>query len=504
MIQQNIFANMIGRAVAVASVYLFVPLYLRFLGIEAYGLVGFYSALLGLLSFADMGFTATLSREMARLSVRRDSAKEMANLLRTYESIYLCISAAIAVGVWAMAPFIAEHWLQSQRLRPPELATAIRLMGVAITFQMPAGLYLGGLMGLQRQVRANCLQIAWSGVRGLGAVLVLWLLSPTIFAFALWQLVSNALYCFGARFSLWRAVISGGPAPSCPRFAWTALRSTWRYAGGMSALAAVSALLTQTDKLAVSKMLPLEMLGYYSVAGALATLPSALTGPIAAAVFPRLTALVALGDRGSLTRLYHRTCELVAVVTIPAGLTLAIFAGDFLFAWTGSAIAARQAGLAASLLLAGQMIQVTAVVPFYLALACNSVRLNLQVGIASVVFITPLLFYLVMKDGVAGAGMSWLIMNVCTVPPCVYLLHKRFLPGEFQRWVTCDVGRPLLAAMPCVLLGRWLIHAPSSRLLTFGLIGIVWGLSAAATAYVSPEVRSIWNIRVKPLLCSAW
>jgi O-antigen/teichoic acid export membrane protein len=345
--------------------------------------------------------------------------------------------------------------------------------------------------------------MAWSGVRGLGAVVVLGLCSPTIFAFALWQLVSNALYCFGARFSLWRAVLAGS-IQSPPRFAWVAFRSTWRYAAGMSALAAVSALLTQTDKLAVSRMLPLEMLGYYSIAGALATLPSALTGPIAAAVFPRLTALVALEDRCSLTRLYHRTCELVAVITIPAGLTISVFAGDFLFAWTGSAITARRAGLAASLLLAGQLIQAAAVVPFYLALACNSVRLNLQVGVGSVVFITPLLLYLVMKYGIAGAGMSWLIMNVCTVPPCVYHLHKRFLPGEFQRWVTRDVGRPLFAALPCVLAGRWLIHASSSRVMTFGLIGSIWVLSAAAAAYVSPEVRSIWNIRLKPLLCSAW
>ena len=71
MIQRNILFNMIGRAWGFVSTYVFVPLYLKFLGIEAYGLVGFYSTLLGVLAFADMGFTATLNREMARLSVRK-------------------------------------------------------------------------------------------------------------------------------------------------------------------------------------------------------------------------------------------------------------------------------------------------------------------------------------------------------------------------------------------------------------------------------------------------
>jgi O-antigen/teichoic acid export membrane protein len=49
MIRRNIVANMIGRAWGVLSVYLFIPLYLKFLGIEAFGLVGFYSTLLGVL-----------------------------------------------------------------------------------------------------------------------------------------------------------------------------------------------------------------------------------------------------------------------------------------------------------------------------------------------------------------------------------------------------------------------------------------------------------------------
>ena len=44
----------------------FTPLYLKLLGVEAYGLIGFYSTLLAMLAFADMGFTATLTREIAR------------------------------------------------------------------------------------------------------------------------------------------------------------------------------------------------------------------------------------------------------------------------------------------------------------------------------------------------------------------------------------------------------------------------------------------------------
>src|ERR1035438_532136 len=98
---------------------------------------------------------------------------------------------------------------------------------------LPTALYIGGLMGLQRQVRANSLQIACGVFRGIGAVLVLWLLAPTIFAFVLWQLITNAIYCFLVRFSLWHALSPDLSQPH-PRFKWQVFRDTWRYAAGMA------------------------------------------------------------------------------------------------------------------------------------------------------------------------------------------------------------------------------------------------------------------------------
>lgn len=499
MIRKNIIANMIGRAWGFISVYLFVPLYLKFLGIEAYGLVGFYSTLLGVLAFADMGFTATLNREMARLTVRKDSVEEMRDLLRTYELTYLCISFVLAIIIWVTAPLIAEHWLRSSALDPQEIAAAIRLMGIAIAFQLPSGLYIGGLMGLQQQVRANSLQIAWGIYRGLGAVLVLWLFSPTIFGFAMWQLISNGIYCFSARRSLWHALSFGSIQPHA-HFRWQVFHNTWRYASGMAGMAVVSILLTQIDKLAVSKMLSLEMLGFYTLAGSLAAIPLMLASPIALAIFPRFTELVALGDREQLTKLYHRTCELVAIAIIPAGLTIALFTNDVIYMWTGSAAIANQTSLVASLLLGGQLLQAITVVPYYLALAHGNIKLNLQIGIASVLLVTPLMIYLIMKYGVVGAGLSWLIMNICTLPPYMYLLHRKFLPGELSRWSIRSMGVPLLVALPCVLLGHWYVTDIDSRILKFILVGVVGIFTLILTAATLPDLRNILMKIVRRLL----
>lgn len=488
MIKRNITANIVGRAWGFISVYLFVPLYLHMLGAEAYGLVGFYSMLLGVLAFADMGFSATLNREMARLSANATAEQERRDLLRTYELSYLLICCVLAISICLAAPLIAERWLKASTLRSDDITLAIRLMGVAIAFQLPSGLYIGGLMGLQQQVRANALQIAWSAYRGFGTVLVLWFFPPTIVTFAIWQLVANAIYCISVRHGLWHALRVDG-VRAAGFFRWQVFHGTWRYASGMAGMALLSILLTQVDKLTVSKLLSLDMLGFYTLAGSLASVPLILASPIASAIFPRFTELVARNDREQLVALYHRTCESVSIAIVPGGLAVALFSHDVIYLWTGSATSAQAASLAASLLLGGQLLQALTVVPYYLALAHGNIRLNLQIGIVSVVLVTPMMIYLVIHHGLAGAGLSWLIMNLCTMPPYMYFLHRNFLPGQLGRWFWRSLALPVIASLPCLLLGYWCLSMVDNRWLRLLMIAVTAGLSIICSALTAPEIR---------------
>lgn len=481
-IQRNILANFLGRAWGFAAVYLFVPVYLRFLGIDGYGLVGFYSTLLGVIAFADMGFTATLNREMARHS-GTGSAAGMRDLLRTYELTYGAISTVVALVIWSLAPAIAGRWLHSTVLSPSEMTATIRAMGIAIAFQLPSGLFIGGLMGLQRQVRANVLQIAWGALQGIGAVLVLRFVSRTVIAFAVWQLVANAVYCFSVRYALWKSLPEAGDHR--PSFAARAMKETWRYAAGMVGISIIGILLTQIDKVIISKLQPLPMLGYYTLAITVASIPVTLANVVGAAVFPRLTEHVARGDREGLALVYHKAFALMAVAIIPVGLTLAAFAGAFVYAWTGSADVARQVAPVATLLVLGQLLQALAVVPYYLGLANGNVNLSLKIGITSVIIVTPALWLLIIRFGILGAGMSWLLLNLCTLPVNMYFLHRWFLPEGLRRSLI-SVGASVLVVLPCVMLARWLVPATPSRIVTFVEFSVVGAVALAAATLVVP------------------
>lgn len=118
---------MLGSGWAAFLSLAFVPLYIHFLGLESYGLIGFYVTLQVLFSVLDMGLTTTLSREMARLSAAGNAAaQDMRNVVRTLEVVYWVLAVFIITAVVLTADWIATSWLNSNRLPPTFSALRLR------------------------------------------------------------------------------------------------------------------------------------------------------------------------------------------------------------------------------------------------------------------------------------------------------------------------------------------------------------------------------------------
>jgi O-antigen/teichoic acid export membrane protein len=63
----------------------FIPVYIRYVGIEAYGLVGLFVMFQAWLGLLDLGLTPMLSREMGRSSGGTVGPQAIRDLLRTVE-----------------------------------------------------------------------------------------------------------------------------------------------------------------------------------------------------------------------------------------------------------------------------------------------------------------------------------------------------------------------------------------------------------------------------------
>lgn len=452
-VRKNIVANMIGSGWTALLSLAFVPLYIHFMGIESYGLVGFYVTLQVMFSVLDMGLTATLSRELARLSAAGEaSAQEMRNVVRTLEVVYWALAIFIIVAMVLTADWIATGWLNTNQLPSEVVRMSVTLMGVVVAFKMPYGFYAGGLIGLQRQVLLNGMKVVVETFRNGGGVLVLWLVAPTITAFFAWHAVAGMIGAALFGLVLWRCLPEAG-APA--RFTPAMFRKLWRFGAGMSAIAVLSILAVELDKIILSKMLPLEEFGYYMLASTVAMGINLIIVPVFSAMQPRLTQLVVSGDGASLRQLYHKGCQLMTVLVMPVALGLCFFSEPVLKIWTQDAAIAQYSAPVLSLLVVGTALNAMMNIPYALQLAHGWTRLTLITTSIAVVVLVPTLILMISLYGVIGAASIWVMLNAGNVMFSLPVIHAKFLRGEFRRWLLADFARPTLAVLAVVGLG-WL------------------------------------------------
>jgi len=488
-VQKNLLANFLGKGWSAAVAIAFVPVYTSYLGIEAYGLVGVFSILTALVNLFDFGLSATVNRELARRTAQNAGTDETRDLVRTLEVIYWSIGAALAVAVLAGAGLLASHWVRAGSLPVPVIRTSIALMAGVLALQWPLSFYGGGLLGLQRQALWNGLVAGGATLRALGAVFVLSRVSNTIVAFFVWQLAASAIQIALVVAALWWRL----PAGRRPRFRAELLSPIWRFAAGMSGISVLALVLTQIDKIVLSRILPLKEFGYYALASVVSLGLYTLILPVFDAFFPRFSALVALHDPDALRRVYHRACQLMSVLILPIAAVLALWADRVLLLWTRDPAIVAQTRSLVPILVCGTALNGLMALPFALQLAHGWTRLTLAANAIGVALMIPLLFEATRRFGSPGAASVWLVLNVGYVIFLPHPIPRRLLPGETARWYLRDVGAPLAAALagaslPLLLVSR---GAPADAPADLFRIAIAWGLASGAALLTVPELRGV-------------
>lgn len=497
-VRRNTLANYAGQTWATVMSLMFMPIYIRYIGIEAYGIVGFFVALQSLFSILDMGFTATLNRELARRSGATSNSNDTRDLIRTLEWICWPIGFLIAIVVWVISRPLAEHWLKPVSLSLDQAAFALLLLGLSMALQWPVSFYTGGLSGLQRQVLLNVLTAAFGTLRAVGAVCVLWLISPTLEAFLWWQVAMSALQGVTYAAVTWMSLPGGSRAPS---FKLAQLRQIGGFAVGITGVTIMSFLLTQTDRIVLSKILPLDEFGVYAFAASLSVALFRLVHPIVTAVYPRYSQLVAEESVDALIDFYHRTNQLMAAILLPVAAVVAVFATDLLRVWTRDPALAAASGPILSLLVIGSAMNGLMNLPYALQLSYGWTRLGFWINVVSVCLVVPGIWVMGRKFGGVGAASVWLALNLGYFLIGIPLMHRRLHPGEMWRWYRMDILPPLATCTMMVIAWRIALPNVPQGLPGWSLLFVIMATTGSASLAVSSYPRSIlrawWvNLRV--------
>jgi O-antigen/teichoic acid export membrane protein len=480
-VARNITANAAGAGLSFVVFLVAVPLYLRLLGAEAYGLVGLFTTVMIAAAALDLGLGATLNREVARLTARTDGRTDTADVTATLQAACWMVGIVMG-GLFTLgAPAIATRWLRFSALSADDVRAALALMGLALPAVIVRGVYLAGLNGLQRQPLANVLQTGGIALRAIVSVAALLLVAPTVRVFFVTQAVLLLAEAIVLGLALRRALpetARGG------RVHWRSLRPLWRFSGGMAGTMLLGHTLNSLDQVILTLAV--------GVAGTLGL----VVNPVTTAVYPRFSQLVERAPRDVPSE-YHFFSQLVAVLVLPLGAILICFPADVLALWTRNPDVVSHAASVLSLRAVGTVLNALMHVPHVVQLAFGWSSLGAWANAIAVVLMVPATIALSRTWGGVGAALAWIGLNVGMLSVAMVLMHRRVLRGELAHWYA-RLLPPALAVALVAATARAVMPDGLAAPTRLAWLAATAAVSAAAALAATPTVRRRMVAAVRP------
>jgi len=466
-ITKNVIANSLGGSWNILLTLVAIPLQIRLLGAEAYGLIGFVASLQSILVVFDFGIPTTIIREVAR-----DSSPNYGNsrdLVQTSHTIYWAVAGLFALIIFVGADWISQHWLTVVTLSPAYVAGGIRITAFYVLFTWPLNIYVGIFSGLQQLKLLNLLRAISVTATQLGGIIIL-LLKNDLYVFLYWMTFVSFIN-FVAHVYLSRRAMPG--LKLGPRFSIPVIRHVWRFSFDMNVISTLSVVFTQADRLLISTLLPLNFLGYYNLAFNLTRGILALQAFFTSALLPALANNHSQGDEALLKLRYNKFAQLMIYVVALPSFALMFFGHIILTAWTSTDVV-TYAYPVVVLLALGALLNTIVSAPYILSIAAGHSYIPLTINLVGVLIYVPVLYFLIIFGGIVGAAIAWVLINLYYTIVQIPWTQRRTLHENSSDYFAYNV-LPFLALGGLFWVGNRLVGANlnSSSLQSWLIIMII-------------------------------
>lgn len=412
-----------------------LPFYLKYLGAEEYGLVGFFTMLTSWMMLLDMGLSSTLSREAARLKNKINGIIKLKNTLRSVEIIIFALVLIVFVFIFVNSEWIATHWLKVNNLDHQVVEKCIKLMGFMLSIRWFVSLHQGIVSGFEQQVWLNIYKMSINTIKFVGGLILIIFISNNIFHFFIFQTIIaiiELLVLGNKTYSNLR--VSERINPSVDD-----IKRIAPFALSVAYTSFIWAISSQFDKLLLSHYIQLKEYGYFALVVAIQGAIMQFSGPISRAILPRMISLLSQDKEEEMLVLYRKSTQLISIITISVIGIVAFFSYELLFSWTGNNEASHWASPILFWYALGNGV-----------LALKAFQYNLQYmhgdmkyqNISNTIYpliSLPIIYYAVMNYGAIGSGIAWFVLNSFSFFILSYLVHKKLAPGIHSSWLTTDI-----------------------------------------------------------------
>jgi O-antigen/teichoic acid export membrane protein len=393
------FWTLAGQMLPMAASLFTTPFVIRFLGSEQYGVYILVGLIPGYFAFADlgMGFAST---KFASEAYGEGNAQRESESVLTAAIIALISSAIIALPLFLFSSSIVSLLNVTDHLQPAA-STALKITSISFVLVI--------LSSVLNTPQLSRLRMDLNSTAAMLPRVFFMIVTPILlyFGFGLVAAVTS-LFLAALTSLLAHIYLSGKLQPQLFHARWNSslARPLFRFASGWLSASIAAIVLMNTEKLALTKLVSVQSLAYYSVAFMFANMGTLFSGAMLQSLLPAFSQLQRPERISEYKALFTKSMRFNIVWLLPALAILIVSARPFFTFWAGEEYG-NESTMPFYILIAGLLFNILAFVPHSTILAAGRTSALAKLYWLELVIYVPLVMCLIYFFGILGAAAAW-------------------------------------------------------------------------------------------------
>lgn len=431
---RNTLANYFGMIVQILVPLVCLPIYNSYFNEQEYGLILFFTTLQAVFAVFDMGLSKAVEKEIGNF--KNGICLEKAKLsirIASFERIFWGVLILLGLCVLLLEGPIVKNWIIADKIPIDVLSTCYFFAATNILVRLFTTFQTAVIRGFEAQVSQNTVTSIGMVSKNIIAIGYLHYCSVSIIAYFFIILMVHVLEVLVFQYIInlekKKFSIFGNT------FSYSEIAPLFKYCFGLIGITVLGILLKYADKLMVSKMLSIELLGYYGTAAMVGQALSGIAGPIQKAIFPQICANFTNNDQDAIISIFANAVEKILIIASPFCVFTFMNSFVVLMTWTGDNELSKNATGPLQLICFASLLNLVASIPFTMQLGQGKTRVSVIFGSVACIFVLPLNYIAIAKYGINGAAIGWVLYNVAYAFLFPAIILRDFKNGVLTKWL---------------------------------------------------------------------
>jgi O-antigen/teichoic acid export membrane protein len=419
---RNMIWNLIGQGAPLFVALFAIPVLIKGLGTERFGVLILVWMVVGYFTLFDLGIGRATTKYTSEY-LAKGAFPELNRLIWTSLLMLFAIGILGTIVIYSLAPYLVTRILVIPATIRQEAMDAFGLLAFSLPIVVGTSAARGVLEAQHRFGIVNAIAIP-AGVANyllpLAAIHVSNDLSRVVLFLMAGRTITWFLFLYFSLNSLAGLSVPRLPNVSC------ALQ-LFRFGGWVTVSSTVGPLMTYADRFMVGSILTMSAVAYYATPYDLVTKLGIIAPGVMSVLFPVLISSITL-RQGDFLGLHDRATKFILLALAPMVVCALMFAELFLDGWLGAEFALNSRRVF-QILSAGVLFNSLAVVPFTAIHAAGRADLSAKAHLAELPLYLFTLWFLVRNFGIEGVALAWLLRVVLDYA-LMFSIARRLFGGD--------------------------------------------------------------------------